>query len=165
MSIAIVYYSMEGHTDFIARKIGEQTGAVPIRLFPKKKFPKEGFQKYFFCGKSSVFHERPILENEDIDLKNYDCLVVGTPTWAGLMTAPVRSFLSQENFKGKQVYLFSCNSGGDGEKCLADMGTYLQDNTLKGWISFKQPTAQTYEEIEKTLTVFCKAIQEGRQYP
>jgi flavodoxin len=165
MEIAVVYYSLEGHTDFIARKIWEQIGAVPIRLFPRKEFPNDGFLKYFWCGKSSVFHDKPELSNEPLQLESYDTIVVGTPTWAGSMTSPIRSFLSHEKLKGKNVYLFACNSGGKDDKCFAQMSKYLEGTTLKGWVSFKQPDEENFKDIKDTLDQFCKAIKSGKQYP
>lgn len=165
MDIAVIYYSLEGHTDFIARKIWEQTGAVPIRLFPKKEFPNDGFKKYFWCGKSSVFHEKPELSNEPLHLDTYDTIVVGTPTWAGGMTSPIRSFLAKENLEGKQVYLFACNSGGKDDKCFAQMSRYLEGTTLKGWASFNQPTEENFETMKGEFDGFCKAIQQGKQFP
>jgi flavodoxin len=134
-------------------------------LFPKKEFPNDGFKKYFWCGKSSVFHEKPELANETLQFDTYDTIVIGTPTWAGSMTSPIRSFLAGEKLKGKQVYLFTCNSGGKDEKCFAQMSKYLENNTLKGWVSFKQPDEKNFGEMEGKLASFCKAIQNGEQYP
>jgi flavodoxin len=164
MEIAVVYYSLEGHTDFVARCIGERTGATLIRLFPKKDFPAEGFGKYFWCGKSSMFHEKPELANEVSGLEQFDTLVVGTPTWAGSMTSPIRSFLETELPKGKSVYLFACNSGGKEEKCFAGMSKYLDGDTLKGWVSFTEPTEERFDSIEDKLDRFCEAIREDRQF-
>ncbi|MBE5911960.1 hypothetical protein [Pseudobutyrivibrio sp.] len=45
MKTLIVYYSHEGNTDFVAKKIAEKTGADTLRLVPAKKYPEKAFGK------------------------------------------------------------------------------------------------------------------------
>ncbi|MFA6783705.1 MAG: flavodoxin [Sphaerochaeta sp.] len=165
MKIAIVYYSLEGHTHFIAEKMGKQISGDLIRLIPKKDFPTGSFGKYFWGGKSATFHEKPKLSNEMLQLDSYDAIIVGTPTWAGTMAPPVRTFLAHAVIKGKPVYLFACNSGGDDKKCFAQMHAYLKENTSMGCVSFTLPKEENFDTLKGKFESFCKAVEEGKQYP
>ena len=57
--IAIIYYSMSGNTEYVAKNISEKTGADLIRIVPKKEYPKSGFIKFLWGGKSAVMKETP----------------------------------------------------------------------------------------------------------
>ena len=43
MKTLIVYYSLEGNTEFAAEKIAKTCGFETLRLVPVKKYPDSGF--------------------------------------------------------------------------------------------------------------------------
>ena len=83
MSTLVVYFSFDGNTKFIAEKVTETISADMIELKTSKKYPREGFKKYFLGGKSVIFGEKPKLINERIDWNRYETIIIGTPVWAG----------------------------------------------------------------------------------
>ena len=52
MKTLVVYFSLEGNTDYVAEMIKEKTGADLLRLVPKKAYHDKGFAKFFWGGKS-----------------------------------------------------------------------------------------------------------------
>ena len=52
MKTLIVYYSLEGNTEYAAKKIADTCGFDTLRLEPVKKYPDSGFRKFFWGGKS-----------------------------------------------------------------------------------------------------------------
>ena len=46
MKTLIVYYSLEGNTDYAANRIKEKTGADLLRLIPKKAYADKGIKKF-----------------------------------------------------------------------------------------------------------------------
>lgn len=65
MKTLIVYFSLEGNTEYAANRIKEKTGADLLRLIPKKAYADKGFKKFFRGGKSAVFKDKPNLEEYD----------------------------------------------------------------------------------------------------
>ena len=57
MKTIIVYYSLEGNTDYAAGKIANAIGADTLRINPKKAYPTGGFSKFFWGGKSALMGE------------------------------------------------------------------------------------------------------------
>lgn len=105
---ALIYYSLDGNTHFIAQKMSKQLGCPVIRLKLQKEFSTTNkFLKFFWAGQSSVFRTKPPLANKAIDLKAYDTLVIASPVWAGSVSSPVRSFPEQLCHRGKR-----CLPGG-----------------------------------------------------
>ena len=68
MRKVVVYYSMSGNVDYVAKMIAKKIRADLIRLIPKKEYPSKGFQKFYWGGKSAIMGDMPELENESIFL-------------------------------------------------------------------------------------------------
>ena len=99
MKRLIVYFSLEGNTEYIAEELSKTLSADKLRLIPKKTLHTSGFGKFFWNGKSAVMAEKPELEPYDVDLSAYDQIIFGFPVWAGTFTPPLRTFIS-ENKEG-----------------------------------------------------------------
>ena len=113
MKTAIVFYSMNGNTAMVARKLAEGINADLIEIKPEKSYPDKGFKKFLWGGKSAVMAETPALIPYDFSAGEYDQIVFGFPVWAGNVTPPIRTFV-QENkdvLKGKRIAAFACQSG------------------------------------------------------
>lgn len=160
---ALIYYSLNGHTHFVAQKISKQLDCPKIRLKLKKEFSTTSkFLQYFWAGKSSVFKDKPPLANKEIDLSPYDTLIIATPVWAGNLSSPVRSFLASYAIEGKQIHLVATTSGGAFEKCFASMRLLLQKSIVKDEIGFVEITNKTYATHADRLAVFCTGILKGK---
>lgn len=46
MKSLIVYYSLEGNTEYVINKIKEVNNADVLKLVPKKAYSDKGFSKY-----------------------------------------------------------------------------------------------------------------------
>ena len=75
MKDLIVYYSLEGNTEYVVDKIKAVTGADCLCLIPKKAYHDKGFAKFFWGGKSAVMAETPELEPYVVDLDSYEQIV------------------------------------------------------------------------------------------
>ena len=47
MNVAVVYFSLEGNTKYVAEKIARTLGADIITLIPAKEYPTGQVSKYF----------------------------------------------------------------------------------------------------------------------
>jgi len=139
MKTAVIYYSLEGNMDYIAKRIASDNAADLCKLVPKKEYPTGKISKFFWGGKSVTFGERPKLVNEEIDLKKYDTLIIGSPIWAGTFTPPINSFFHDYIVSGKNIILVATHSGGGADKCFAKMKERLKDNVLIKTFQFENP--------------------------
>lgn len=151
MNTLVVFFSLDGNTKFIAEKIAEKINADIIELKTSKKYPKEGFWKYFWGGKSVIFGEKPKLTNNSIDLTRYEKIFIGTPVWAGSYTPPIKSFIEQYSLQGKQIALFACHGGGGAEKCFAKLKEALPGNKFIGEIAFLEPKKYSEDSFNKAI--------------
>ena len=125
----IVYYSLEGNIDFVAKKLAETLGADIFRLETVKDYPKKGLLKFFHGGKDVVAGLKPELKGEIPSLSGYDKIVIGAPVWASKPAAPLNTFFDKADLSGKKCFPFASSAGGNSKKCLELMAS---DITKKG---------------------------------
>ena len=58
-------------------------------------------------------HILPALRTKVENMDDYDTLIIGSPIWGGLLSSPVKSFLSGYDLSGKKILPF-CTHGGSG---------------------------------------------------
>ena len=159
MKTLIVYYSLEGNTDFAAKKIAEKMNAGLLRLAPEKAYPDSGFRKFFWGGKSAVMAETPALQKYAFDPAAYDRIIFGFPVWAGNVTPPIRTFLKENDLSGKRFAAFACESGSGAEKAFAKLKSALGTDTLEAQLILIDPKTKPNDANDAKINAFCKALQ------
>jgi flavodoxin len=157
MKSVIYYYSLEGNTQSIAKRIAEGTKRDICRLVSKKSYPKNGL-KYFFGGMDVTLKRCPKIEPLTKNPESYDLIVLATPVWASSFTPAIRSFLKDHNLSGKKIILVATTSGGDAGKCFTAMRAALGESEIVGEYTVKSPVADheqaasaVVEKIRKQL--------------
>ncbi len=160
MKTLVVYYSLEGNTEYVANSIKDKTGADLLKLVPKKAYHDKGFAKFFWGGKSAVMAEKPALEAYDVDLSAYDRIVFGFPVWASNFTPPIRTFVEEnkKGLSGKKLAAFACQSGAGAEKALAKLAKAVGINDFEQKEVFIDPFARKSDETDKKIEAFCDAL-------
>ncbi len=115
MKNLIVFYSRSGVTKQLAQKIAEKTGWEIIELADSQ--PRQGFSGYMKACWQALTGKQTEIQTFNNDFSTYDCVVVGTPIWAGNMAPAVRTFLKQYQDKIKQLAFF-CTMGGANDQGL-----------------------------------------------
>lgn len=117
--ILVVYYSLSGHTEFVAQQLAAQCQAdlEPI----KDRHSRRGALGYLRSVLEALFGGRPAIERARRRPGNYDLVILGTPVWAWNVASPLRTWLERHRNELKHVALF-CTCGGSGHaKVLNDL--------------------------------------------
>ncbi len=160
MKKLIVYYSLEGNTEYAANRIKDRTGADLLKLVPKKAYHDKGFAKFFWGGKSAVMAEKPELEAYEVNLSEYDQVIFGFPVWASNFTPPVRTFIEEnkEALKGKRFAAFACQSGGGAEKALAKLAKTIGIDAFERIVILIDPKTKKNEGTDAQIDSFCESL-------
>ncbi len=104
--VLVIYYSLTGHTQDIARQITVLTQADEYRIQTQKSLK---LSPAFYARVKKELNEKiyPPLVGELPDVSGYDTVFVGGPVWWYTMATPLYSLLAQLDFKGKPVIVFS----------------------------------------------------------
>jgi flavodoxin len=115
MKTAVVFFSYDGNSAFVAQQIKTRLNADLVQLCLKDE-KKRGKIASLFWGGAMVFSRKnPPLKPYDFDPSAYDLIILGAPIWAGSPAPPLKTFLSQTPITGKKLALFVCHGGGPGE--------------------------------------------------
>ncbi|SDY59264.1 flavodoxin family protein [Lachnobacterium bovis] len=159
MNTLIVYYSLEGNTDFVAKKIADKLQADLLRLVPVKKYPEKGFAKFFWGGKSAMMAETPELEPYSVDWNSYEQVIFGFPVWASNITPPLRTFIRDNHeLKEKRLAAFACQSGKGAEQAFKKLTDTLEGNTLTATLILFDPKVKPKDENEVSIQEFCDSL-------
>jgi len=107
MRIGIVYYSRTGHTKKVAKILEEKfkEKKAEVDLIEIEHVKRPGFLK---AGRSAMKQLELPIKNTDFDMKKYDFIITGSPTWGGNPSPFIKSFMNKaENVKGKKAAIFN----------------------------------------------------------
>ena len=135
----MIYYSLEGNTEFAAQTAAANGDIDLERLIPQKEPPKAGFGKFFWGGKSVVFSETPPLEPLKYNADDYEDIIVGFPVWAGSYPPAIATYLKEHPFTGKRVRVIACSAGGNAEKAVNKLKDKLSGNEFGETLSLTDP--------------------------
>ena len=163
MKKAIVYYSMSGNTEYVAKYVSSKIDADLIKIEPKKEYPNKGLKKFLWGGKSAVMGETPELEEYEFDSSKYDYIIFGTPVWASSITPPIRSFIKEniEELKDKKIGLFICFMGGGADKAKEKFKECVGINELNAELILIDPKDKKTDEKDSKIEEFCETINRG----
>ena len=153
MNNLVCYYSLEGNTDFVARKIAEKTNAELLEVKPVNELDGQSFKKYLIGGFQSIVRYRPDLQEHNFSDDTYDHLFLGSPVWAGSITPPIRSFLHNNSLNADKIVLFSTYQSSKG-KVFDQMKQFIDQNKVVDEIGF----SQVLNDKEKNLEILDNRI-------
>lgn len=139
-NILIVYVSRTKNTKTIADIIHQNTGGTLIELELQNPYPEDYKAIVDQVAKENDTNFLPLLKTKIDDIEKYDVIFLGFPTWGMQLPPPMKSFLCQNNFKGKTIILFNTNAGYgignsfDTVKKLSPGSKILEGFTIKGGV-------------------------------
>ena len=159
MKTVIVYYSLEGNTAYAAEKAAELLGAELLRLFPKKAYPDSGFRKFLWGGKSALMAEKPPLEPYVFDAAAWDRVILAFPVWASNVAPPIRTFLAENDLRGKRIAAIACQAGSGAEKAFRRLLDCTGAERLEAELILIDPKQRPSAENERKLREFCAGLE------
>lgn len=129
VSVLVVYFSAQGHTEAVANYIAEATGGDVFELVPVDEYTAADLN--WNDDDSRVVREHEDESLRDIELVSatvdnwaeYDVVFIGYPIWWGIAAWPVNGFVEANDFTDKNVVPF-CTSSSSG---LGESGALLAE--------------------------------------
>jgi flavodoxin len=115
--VLVVFFSRTGTTRVLASTLARMLSADLEEICDCTE--RRGAMGYMRCLADS-WRKRPTeIVPAALDTSQYDLVVVGTPVWAGSVSAPVREYLLENRLKFRHVAFF-CSFGGLGSQAAFD---------------------------------------------
>ena len=113
----VAYFSASGVTKKVAEMISEFSGYELYEIKPKQAYTKADLNWMDKNSRSSVEMKdkkfRPEIITKDIEMSDYDEIILGFPIWWYVAPTIINTFLEVYDFSGKKITLFA-TSGGSG---------------------------------------------------
>ncbi len=159
MKALVLYYSLEGSTESIAKEISSSLDIPIAKIEPVKDIKSKGFLKYFLGGRQVLKGIKPELKPLEVNLDDYDLVFLGSPTWAGTYTPPIKTLL-EDHLKGKSIGYFYTHTGGNAKVTDNAKAAIKINNTFLSAIDIMNPKKTPSESAKKAIDWARKLIQQ-----
>jgi len=155
--VLIVYYSRSGNTESVARGLARASGADVEELVAMRD--RGGLSGYLLSGYEALRGHEGRIQPPRRNPKDYDLVLIGTPTWAASLASPVRTYLDRYAAVLPEVGFFVTCGGGGSERVLEQMQSIagkmpLAALTLSERDLQRHASVYVGEFLEKALTAW-----------
>lgn len=147
---AVVYYSLSGNTDQVAKVLAEMTGADLYRIETEKSYPSDFDRVVEQAREERRTNYLPPLKPMAIDWSQYDTVFLGFPVWSSSIAQPVKTFLTQNSLKGKNVYPFCTHDGYGAGQSRSAIQSYSPDANVHEVFDMLGSQARNARSLLKT---------------
>ena len=138
MAKIIIYYSQGGTTDLIAKTLAKNLNADLVRIHDLKN--REGLKNRLFSSISAFRESKTDIVPARVDLRGYDTIYFGTPTWSGNPTPAILTIIDRCDLRAKDVILFATMDNSRGESNIERLERKVKLRGARVIESFTMPT-------------------------
>lgn len=110
-NILVLYFSMSGNTETIARMIHNEVGGDLVKLETVQTYPEDYNELVDYAQEEQREDARPQLATVIDNIDQYDMIFLGYPNWWGDMPMPIYTFLDTYDLSGKTIAPFITHGG------------------------------------------------------
>lgn len=155
MAKIIIYYSQGGTTDLVAKTLAKNLNATLVRIHDLKN--REGFKNRLFSSINAFRETKTDIVPAKVDLKGYDTVYFGTPTWSGNPTPAILTIIDRCDLRAKDVVLFATMDTNRGESNIKRLEQKVK---LRGARVIESFTLTTKDKSPQKLVNDTEAIIE-----
>ncbi len=113
MATLIIYYSLGGKTDLVAKTLAKHLNGDLVRIHDMKQ--RDGFKNKLLSSINAFRETKTTIVPANVDVSQYDTIYFGTPTWVGNPTPAILTIIDRCNLRGKDVILFATMDANRGD--------------------------------------------------
>jgi len=155
MKALTVFYSRTGTTRKIAGSISKALSCDIEEIFDTKN--RAGPLGFITAGRDASEKKLTVIQDTKMDPNMYDIVVIGTPVWAGTMSAAIRTYISQNKERFKRVAFFCTCGGTSAGKTIEAMKDLCGKETVASLTITKKDMES--KEYQKKIDEFVTEIR------
>lgn len=125
-----------GNTAVAAGLISDLTGAELFEIRAVNAYPDDYTECTAVAGKELKANSRPELVR-DIEIADYDTVILGYPSWWGTMPMAVKTFLDSHDFSGKKVLPLCTHEGSGMGHSEADLRELIPGADIRSGLAIR----------------------------
>lgn len=151
----VIYFSYTGNTRKIAEKIKRDLDCDILEIKPKIPYSTDYQTVVDEEQRMEGSNHTPEINKINVNLDNYDTIILGTPVWWYRPAPAIRSFLTKYDLTGKTVIPFATNAGWLG-KTFIEIKNMCPNSNVKNnmnivFESYKDNLVTSDKEIEQFI--------------
>lgn len=107
----ILYLTRTRNTKAVAEIIHQEVGGTLVEVEPAIPYPEDYDAIVAQVDAENESSYTPPLQNKIDDIRKYDTVFFGFPTWDMQLPPPMKSFLNEHDLSGRTVIPFNTNGG------------------------------------------------------
>lgn len=111
MKRIVIYYSYTGNTKKIAEEVKNKLNCDILELEPEISFSDDYDEVVEEYQNNSIDNKEVPIKDVNVNLDEYDEIIIGTPVWWYTISPVVVTFLKKYDLSGKKIYPFATNAG------------------------------------------------------
>ncbi len=115
----VVYYSVNGATERVAKDVAAMFDADIDRVFEEKD--RRSFSGHLMASIDAWFNSRPGIKPMQSDPYDYDLVILGTPVWWFKMAPAIRAYIHQYRERFREIACFTTSAATKPEKIVPRM--------------------------------------------
>jgi flavodoxin len=152
--ILVVYFSRSGYTRRVAEQVAKRAGADCEAI--REHRSRHGLLGYWRSAHQALRAAAIDIEPGSLEPRKYALVVLGTPVWAGNVSAPMRAYIAKHRDDFTRVALF-CTQGGSGAPKVLQKMTALCDQVPAATAFFNDAQIDAGSHLGK-LDAFVAAL-------
>jgi flavodoxin len=155
MKALTVFYSRTGTTRNVAESISKALSCDIEEIFDTKN--RAGPLGFIIAGRDASGKKLTVIQQTRMDPSVYDIVVIGTPVWAGTISAAIRTYISQNKEHFKKIAFFRTCGGMGADKTIEAMKDLCGKETVAS-LSITKKDMES-EEYPKKIDEFVTTIK------
>ncbi len=153
MNTIIIYYSISGQTKLIADIMCNKLKCKQFEIETDKKANADVVSMYVYGAKEMISRNSSKLVTPKIDLSEYDNIIIGFPNWVSNFPPAVKEFVNNNDFSGKNIYLYITYAARGGEACLNNAAKHFTSaKSIKKLGKFSLPKIHNIDKVDDKVS-------------
>lgn len=148
-NVLIAYYTRSAHTEKVVTKLAKDLNADTEKIVDLKS--RKGVLGFIIGGRDAKLKKLTSIEPVKHNPKDYDLVILATPTWASTLTPALNTYIEQHKTEFKKVAFLVTQGGGCNGKIYKDLETLAEKSPI-ATVDFSRSDIQTNKWLEKLKT-------------
>lgn len=140
--ILVSYFSATGTTKGVAQKLAKVIEGDLFEIRPAKKYTDADLDWHDKNSRSTIEMEdktsRPEIIEKVKNLVDYETIVIGFPVWWYTCPTIINTFIEENNFNGKNIYVFVTSGSSSVDGSFNDLKTTYPNLNFVGGKRFSE---------------------------
>lgn len=153
LKVLTVYYTRSRNTERVVKKIHKSLGGDIEHISEPRS--RKGIIGWLKSGSGNSKREVAKINKTQYDPADYDLVILASPIWAGVVSSPMRGYMTENRKKLVRTAVFLSNDSGSVDNAFVEIHELLDNPPL---VEGSLQRSKIKTEFESTVNTFIEGI-------